>query len=165
MDAWGVKSKIGEIYAVGEDDLEEVTDIPKIVLKSGKNNNTYSLFNDRIVIKGKTETTIDLPKSQDIICFSDMYYENETLSVFVATTEGYDKRYCLDEDLLTLEEKGWSKKESLGLFKRMEVMINETIRKHHMVYIWRLRSSNFMGDYRPYVVRDGGWHSFWSSML
>ena len=24
-----------------------------------------------------------------------------------------------------------------------------------MVYIWRLRSSNFMGDYRPYVVRDG----------
>ena len=109
LDAWGVKSKIGEIYAVGEDDLEEVTDIPKIVLKSGKNNNTYSLFNDRIVIKGKTETTIDLPKSQDIICFSDMYYENETLSVFVATTEGYDKRYCLDEDLLALEEKGWSK--------------------------------------------------------
>ena len=109
LDAWGVKSKIGEIYAVGEDDLEEVTDIPKIVLKSGKNNNTYSLFNDRIVIKGKTETTIDLPKSQDIICFSDMYYENDKLSVFAATTEGYDKRYCLDENLLALEEKGWSK--------------------------------------------------------
>lgn len=79
------------------------------VLKSRKNNNTYFLFTDRVVIKGKTESTIALPKSHDIICFSDMYYENEILSLFAATTGYYDKRYCLDEDLLTIEEKGWSK--------------------------------------------------------
>ena len=82
---------------------------PKIVLMSQINDNTYFLFRDRLVVYGKAERTIDLPESHDIICFSDMYYENGILSVFAATTACYDKRYCLDEDMLTIEEKGWSK--------------------------------------------------------
>ena len=82
---------------------------PKIVLKSQINDNTYFLFSDRLVVNGKAESTIDLPETYDIICFSDMYYENGILSVFAATTACYDKRYCLDEDMLIIEEKGWSK--------------------------------------------------------
>lgn len=82
---------------------------PKIVLKSRINDNTYFLFSDRLVVNDKTKSTIVLPKSHDIICLSDMYYENEILSVFAATTSCFDKRYCLDEDMLTIEERGWSK--------------------------------------------------------
>ena len=81
----------------------------KIVLKSQINDNTYFLFSDRLIVKGKAESTINFPESHDIICFSDMYYENGILSVFAATTAFYDKRYCLDEDMLIIEEKGWSK--------------------------------------------------------
>ena len=87
------------IDGIGNDETRELMSYLK----------TWCTLKEMKVVKGKAESTINLPESHDIICFSDMYYENGILSVFAATTACYDKRYCLDEDMLIIEEKGWSK--------------------------------------------------------
>ena len=91
--------------------MENDYDITKadVTLKSRTTGNTYYLFSDRIVIKGEHDGVIILPGKNEILCFADMYYELGELHVFAPTTKSFDVMYVLDENDLTIIQKGYRK--------------------------------------------------------
>ena len=79
------------------------TDCIKTV-KSGKNNNVYHMFKDRIeVAYGSGMTEIPLPL--DYLTFYDLYYINNKLYVILVTGGPYDVRFELDEEKCELTGK------------------------------------------------------------
>ena len=81
-----------------------------IIVKSKKNNSTYVMHENMIIVcGGDKEYTIELPKRNNILCFYDMYYTNSKLIVIIATSGSYDIRYELDETSLNLQEIAYSK--------------------------------------------------------
>ena len=79
------------------------TDCIKTV-KSGKNNNVYHMFKDRIeVVYGSGMTEIPLPF--DYLAFYDLYYINNKLYAIVVTGGPYDVRFELDEEKCALTEE------------------------------------------------------------
>ena len=71
--------------------MENDYDITKadVTLKSRTTGNIYYLFSDRIVIKGERDGIIRLPGQNEILCF--------------------DVMYVLDENDLTIIQKGYRK--------------------------------------------------------
>ena len=81
-----------------------------IIVKSKKNNYTYMMHENIIVASGEDkEYTIELPHKDNILCFYDMYYDNNDLIVIIATRGSYDIRYELDEQGLNLKEIAYTK--------------------------------------------------------
>ena len=73
-----------------------------IIVKSGKNNNVYHMFKDRIeVVYGSGMTVIPLPV--DYVAFHDLYYINNKLYAILVTGGPYDVRFELDEEKCELK--------------------------------------------------------------
>ena len=71
-------------------------------LKSNKNDNVYTLYTDKIVVKTKTGTKeILLPKDQGVRwCFYDIYYIQNKLFAILVSNGNRDMRIEIDEDEL-----------------------------------------------------------------
>lgn len=81
-----------------------------VILNSKYKNIQYYMYSDKIIAKSNdTESYINLPQSNKVIGFYDMYYVKKYIQVIVATRGCYDIRYVLDEDELKLISKQLSK--------------------------------------------------------
>ena len=69
-------------------------------LRSKKNDNTYTLYKDRIVEQtGAGIKELTLP-SGDYVCFHSIYYIQDKLFAILITGGSYDMRLEIDEDTL-----------------------------------------------------------------
>ena len=81
---------------------------PKVkrTLKSIKNDNIYSLYENKIFVQTKTRTKelsmpVALAGQIGFVCFYDIYYiQNKLFAILITGGSGYDMRIEIDEENL-----------------------------------------------------------------
>ncbi|MCR5338123.1 MAG: hypothetical protein K6E75_06155 [Lachnospiraceae bacterium] len=84
---------------------------PKVkrTLKSIKNDNIYSLYENKIYVQTGTRTKeLSMPaapaEQTDFVCFYDIYYiQNKIFAILITGGSGYDMRIEIDEENLVFK--------------------------------------------------------------